>query len=332
MDKKKIFITRTIPEAGIKMLKKNKDFDVQIYKSDEKIPRKVLLKKVKGCSAILSLLTEKMDAEIMDAAGPNLKIIANYAVGYDNIDIAAAKERGIKVGNTPSAKVSEAVAEFTFALLIALSRRIVESDKYTRTGKYEEWKPQLMLGRDVYNKTIGIVGLGRIGTSVCERAVNGFGMKALYYDIHKNPEFEKKYNAKKVSLETLLKKSDYVSLHVPLLPSTRHMIDSKQLNMMKKTAYIINTARGPVIREKALLKALYAGKIAGAALDVYECEPKIDCDPTDRYELKKLDNVIITPHAASATIEARDDMAEIAAKNIIGVLKKNKKAPALVKK
>jgi len=330
MPKKKIFITRTVPELAINMLKKHKDFDVQIYKSDKKIPRKLLLKKVKNCSAVLSLLTEKMDAPVMDAAGPNLKVIANYAVGFDNIDLAAAKARNIKVGNTPCDEVSESVAEFTFSLLMSLSRRIVESDKYTRLGHYDEWKPMLMLGRDVYHKTLGVVGLGRIGQQVCYRAAKGFGMKILYTDMRRNPQFEKEYKARKVSLATLLKQSDYVSLHVPLLPSTRHLIDTKQLKMMKKSAYLINTARGPVVHEKALLKALYANEIAGAALDVFECEPAIDCDTSDRYELRKLDNVIITPHTASATIEARDAMARLAAQNIIGVLK-NKKAPTLVK-
>ncbi|MBU0648564.1 D-glycerate dehydrogenase [Patescibacteria group bacterium] len=328
--KKKIFITRNIPAVGVKMLKAQKDFDVHIYRRDEKIPRKTLLQKIKGCHGILSILTEKMDTQAMDAAGPNLKIIANYAVGFDNIDLKAAKERGIAVGNAPCDEVSEAVAEFTFALLLARSRRIVESDKYTRLGKYEEWHPLLMLGRDVYAKTLGIVGLGRIGQALCQRAAKGFGMKILYTDMRQNKEFEKEYKAKKVPLATLLKKSDYVSLHVPLLPSTRHLIGVKQLKMMKKTAYLINTARGPVVHEKALLKALYKNEIAGAALDVYECEPTIDCDLTDRYELRKLSNVIITPHIASATIEARDAMARVAAENIIGVLK-NRKAPALVK-
>jgi len=330
MPKKKIFITREVPELAVKMLKKYKDFNVTMYKGDKKIPRKVLLQKVKGCSGILSLLSEKMDAKVMDAAGPNLKVIANYAVGYDNVDLAAAKERKIKVGNTPCNEVSESVAEFTFSLLMSLSRRIVEADKYTRLGKYEEWKPMLMLGRDIYNKTIGVVGLGRIGQQVCRRAAKGFGMKVLYTDMHRNPQFEKEYKARKVSLNTLLKNADYVSLHVPLLPATHHLISTKQLKMMKKSAYLINTARGPVVHEKALLKALYANQIAGAALDVFECEPAIDCDTSDRYELRKLDNVIITPHTASATIEARDAMARLAAGNIIGVLK-GKRAPTLVK-
>lgn len=328
--KKKIFITRTIPDLAIEMLKKHKDFDVHIYRNDKKIPRKILLKNIKGCHAILSLLTEKLDAQAMDAAGPKLKIIANYAVGFDNIDLAAAKERNIKVSNTPCNEVSESVAEFTFSLLMSLSRRIVEADKYTRLGKYEEWKPMLMLGRDVYKKTLGVIGLGRIGQQVCRRAAKGFGMRVIYTDMYKNPRFEKEYKAKKVSLNTLLKQADYVSMHVPLLPSTRHMISTEQLKLMKKTAYLINTARGPVVHEKALLRALYKNEIAGAALDVFECEPAIDCDTRDRYELRKLNNVIITPHTASATIEARDAMARLAAQNIIAVLK-NKKTPTLVK-
>ena len=330
MAKKKIFITREVPELAVKMLKKHKDFNVSMFRGDKKIPRKILLQKVKDCHGILSLLSEKMDAQVMDAAGPNLRIISNYAVGFDNVNLKAAKARGIKVGNTPCDEVSEAVAEFTFALLMACSRRIVESDKYTRLGKYEEWEPLLMLGRDVHAKTLGIVGLGRIGQAVCQRAAKGFGMKVLYTDVYKNKEFEKEFKAKKVPLNTLLRQSDYVSLHVPLLPSTRRLISTKQLKIMKKTAYLINTSRGPVVHEKALLKALYKNEIAGAALDVYECEPAIDCDPNDRYELRKLSNVIITPHVASATIEARDAMARLAAQNIIAVLK-GKRAPALIK-
>jgi len=330
MAKKKIYITREVPEIALKMLKKYKDFDVRMYRGDKKIPRRILLNNVKGCHGILSILTEKIDAQVMDAAGPNLKVISNFAVGFDNVDLKAAKERGIRVGNTPAPEVSQSVAEFTFALLMARTRRIVESDRFTRLGKYEEWDPLLMLGRDVYNKTIGIVGLGRIGQEVAKRAGKGFNMKILYTDIARNPKFEKEYKAKKTTLPLLLKNADYVTLHVPLLPATRHLISTKELKRMKKTAYLINTARGPVVDEKALLKALYKNEIAGAALDVYECEPAIDCDPHDRYELRKLSNVIITPHIASATIEARDAMARLAAQNIIGVLK-NKKAPALIK-
>ncbi|MDD2786143.1 MAG: D-glycerate dehydrogenase [Patescibacteria group bacterium] len=318
-----IFITRKIHEAGINLLKKA-GHKITAYPKDQIIDRKSLLAGVKGKDAVLSLLTDKIDEEVFMAAGSQLKVIANYAVGFDNVDLDAAKHHNVIVTNTPSDKVNESVAEHTFALMLALARRIPEADHFAKRGEYKGWSPSLLNGVDVYGKTLGLIGAGRIGSMVAKRGVKGFGMKLIYCDMKPNVQLEKELGAKKVSQENLLKNSDFVSLHCPLLPSTRHLISTKQFDLMKKTAFIINTARGPVIDEKAMLKALKAKKIAGAGIDVFECEPAIDCDLTDNLEMKSFENVILTPHIASATEEARRDMAEIAAKNIIAVLKGKK--------
>ncbi len=316
-----IFVTRKIPEAGLQLLKAPKNFRVRVSLSDRLLTKDELKKKVRGVDAILSLLTDTIDGEVLDAAGSQLKIVANYAVGFDNIDLDAAKKRGIVVTNTPGDLVTEAVAEHTFSLIMALAHRIVESDTFTRQGKYKGWEPLLFIGTLLRGKTLGIVGLGRIGISVARRAVHGMGMKVVYFDWRRNKKFEKEYGARSMpTLDALLQSSDVVSLHVPLLPSTRHLMSTKQFAKMKPNAYLINTARGPVVDEKALLIALTKKKIAGAALDVFECEPSIDCDLTDHLALKKMPNVILTPHTASASQEARDQMAELAAKNIIAVL------------
>ncbi len=319
MSKPKVFVARPIPDQGLKMLKA-KNYDISIYEKDEIIPRKILLKRVAGVDALLSILTDKIDEEVLKAAGPGLKVIANYAVGFDNIDVEAAKKRKIFVTNTPGEETVESVAEHAFTLMLAAARRICEADQFARAGKYKGWGPQMLLGTDVHGKVLGIVGLGRIGFAVAERAVKGFKMKVLYSDIKPNADFEKLYGAKHVSLEELLKNSDFVSLHVPLMPSTRHLMSTKQFKLMKKTAFLINTARGPVVDEHALLAALSSGQIAGAGLDVFECEPAIDCDPRDRLELKSMRNVVLTPHTASATIEARQAMSRVAAENIIAAL------------
>lgn len=314
MQKKKVFVTRKIPEKGIQLLRKH--FLVKVYPKDHAIPRKELLKEVKQCDALLCLLTEKIDQEVLNA-NPRLKVVSNYAVGYDNIDVKAATAKGIPVCNTPGV-LENAVAEHTFALLMALCKRIAEADQFVRAGKYKRWEPMLLLGTELEGKTIGIIGLGRIGAGVAERAGKGMGVKVLYHDIKRNKEFEQKYQAKFVSKEELLKRSDFVSLHVPLLPSTRHLIGKKELALMKKTAYLINTSRGPVVDEKALVEALKKKQIAGAGLDVYEHEPELTPG------LTKLKNAVLTPHTASATLEARTAMSELAAQNIIDVLQGRK--------
>ncbi len=326
----KVFVSRDIPDKGLKMLKNRKDVRLSVYKEDKKIPRKELLRRVKGADVILSLLTERIDGKVFDAAGPQLKMVANYAVGFNNVDVEEAKKRSISVSNTPSTMVAESVAEHSVMMIFALAHRLLETDKFTRAGKYKGWGPKMFLGTDVAGKTLGVIGTGMIGTNLIQRLHDGFGLKILYNDIKRNPKLEKKYGAQYRSKMQLLKQSDFVSLHVPLLPSTKHLISTKELKAMKKTAFLINTSRGPVVDELALTKALEKNQIGGAGLDVYECEPAIDCDLSDTHELRKLDNVILTPHTASATIEARQEMSRIAAENIIAFLD-GKKPPNQVK-
>ncbi|PIN87891.1 D-glycerate dehydrogenase [Candidatus Woesearchaeota archaeon CG10_big_fil_rev_8_21_14_0_10_32_24] len=320
MQKPKVFVTRKIPDKGLKLLQEY--CEVKIHPHDHIISKKELLVGVKWCDALLCLLTDKIDKSVIDA-NPNLKMISNYAVGYNNIDVKYAASKKIPVGNTPGV-LTDAVAEHTFALMLAITKRIAESDQFTKKGKYKGWAPMLLLGTELKGKTLGIVGSGRIGTGVAERA-KGLGMNVIYYDLQKNLLIERKVKAKKESLTNLLKHADVVSVHVPLLPSTHHMIGTKELALMKKTAYLVNTSRGPIIDEKTLVTALKKKQIQGAALDVYENEPELS------HGLNKLNNVVLTPHTASATIEARQAMSEIAAKNILGVLFKKFKSPSLVK-
>jgi glyoxylate reductase len=307
----KVFITRKIPDAGINLLKE-KGYDVEVSDFDGVLPREQLFTKIKGADAVLPLLTDKVNDEFFEAAGPQLKIVANYAVGYDNIDLKAAKQRNIIITNTPDV-LTESVAEHAVALMLAIARRIVEADKFMRAGKYISWAPMLFLGNDLAGKTLGLVGLGRIGATVAKRMKNGFEMKVLYYDVKRNEEIEKELGLEYADLETVLKESDFISVHVPLLPATKHLIGREQLGMMKKTAYLVNTARGPIVDEKALVEALKNGIIKGAALDVFEEEPKMAPGLAD------LANVIVVPHIASATEETRSAMSELAAKNIIAV-------------
>jgi len=315
----KVYVTRNIPASGINLLKTTGhevvvNPDDRMHTKDELI---AILKKEKP-DAVLSLLTDKIDGEVMDSA-PTVKIFANYAVGFDNFDREAAKRRNILLSNTPSEVLSDSVAEHTFALILALAHRIVESDNFTRSGRYKGWAPFLFLGTLLKGKTLGVIGLGRIGADVVKHSM-GIGMKCVYYDVKPNPDFEKQTNARFLSMEDLLKQSDVVSVHVPLNDGTRHLLSTKQFNMMKPTALVINTSRGPVVDEKAVLQALADKKINGFACDVFECEPSIDCDPSDHLELKAMPNVILTPHIASATIEAREDMSKMAAENIIAAL------------
>lgn len=311
----KVFITRPIPDAGVKLLQE-KGYEVVIndQAGDRAATKKEILKGVRGVDALLSVLTEKIDAEIMDAGRPTLKVIANYAAGFDNLDVAAAKERNILLTNTPGV-LTDTVAEHTFALMLAIAHRIAEADRFSKAGKYKVWGPQLLLGTDLSGKTLGIVGLGRIGSRVAFHAVRGFGMKVIYTDPHSNVDFEKEFGAEYVlEVNDLLPQCDFVSVHVPLLESTHHLMNEARLKMMRSTAFLINTSRGPIIDEKALALSLSKGWIRGAAIDVFEFEP--DITP----ELKKLDNIILTPHTASATLETRQKMSELAAINIIEAL------------
>ena len=308
----KVFITRKIPEAGTEKLKKA-GYEVEVNPEDRVLKKEELISFLKRgkYDAVLVLLTDKLDAEVFEAAGKQCKIFANMAVGFDNVEVAAAKKVGIMVANTPGV-LTDTVAEHTFALMLAIAHRIAEGDRFSRAGKYHGWEPMLLLGADVSRKTLGILGLGRIGSRVAHHAARGFDMKVLYYDVKRNEDFEKEFSAQyRLAAEEVLREADFVSIHVPLLPSTHHLIDAKRLKMMKPTASLINTSRGPVIDEKALAEALKKGVIKGAAIDVFENEPRIEP------ELLKLENVILTPHIASATQETRAKMAELAAENII---------------
>lgn len=318
----KILVTRRIPEAGLKLLK-TAGLAVDLWKEDRVVPRAELLRRAKGKDALLTMLTDKVDARLLAAAGPGLKVVANFAVGYDNFDLTALKARGIAAANTPGV-LNGAVSEHAFALMLAAAKRIPEADAFARKGKYKGWAPLLLLGTELKGKTLGILGTGRIGAGVARRAALGMEMKVIYNDIRRNEEIEKAFGARFASVEEVLREADVVSLHVPLTKETRHLIDAKRLRMMKRTAILINTARGPVIDEKALVAALKARRIAAAALDVYEHEPKLTPG------LAKLPNVVLTPHTASATIETRDAMATSAAQAVIDVLA-GKTPPNLIK-
>lgn len=314
LEEKRVYVTRVIPQPGLDILNTNLKH-VSINTADHLLSRNELLENVKGLDGLLPLLTERIDGEVMDTAGPQLKIVANHAVGFDNIDIPAATERGIMVTNTPGV-LTHATADFAWTLLFSTARRIAEADVFTRALKYKGWGPMMYLGGDITGRTLGIVGAGRIGAAVALKS-RGFDMKILYTDAYQNETLEKELGARKVEFEELLKESDFVSVHVPLLDTTHHLFDETAFKLMKRTAYLVNTSRGPVVKEAALVKALKSGEIAGAGLDVYEEEPKI------HPELIKLQNVVLAPHIASATIETRTNMATMAASNLIEGLKGN---------
>ncbi len=315
----KIFITRPVPPLAIALLKKA-GHSVARNTNNVELSRTELRRRVKGAHAILSLLTTRIDGPVMDAAGPQLSVIANYAVGYDNIDLDAAKKRGIAVTNTPAHEVSLAVADHTVALIASLSRRIVEADTFVRKGAYRIWDPNIFIGTSLSGRMLGLVGLGRIGKEVARRMIGGFGMTVAYHDVNRDRGFEKECGARYLPLASLLSRSDVVSLHVPLLPTTRHLIGARELRMMRKGSLLINTARGPVVDTQALFTALQKKRIGGAALDVFECEPAIACSASVARECARLPNVIFTPHIGSATTDARDAMSRIAAENILAVL------------
>ena len=307
----KIFITRKIPDVGIKMLQ-DKGFAVDIYPKDEILSHKKLLGILKkgDYDGVISLITDSIDKSIFDIA-PSVKIFSNYATGFDNIDLVEAKKHAVTITNAPSDIASESVAEHAIALMLTLAARIVEANEFVRKGKYKGWDPMGFIGEDILGKTLGIIGVGRIGSRVAHYA-KGLGLNIIYSDVARNDNLEKECGAVFCnSVEELLPKSDFVSIHVPLMDSTHHLINEARLKMMKRTAYIINTSRGPVIDEKVLVTALQNKTIAGAGLDVFEFEPKLSAG------LSKLSNVVLTPHIASASIEARNDMSVIAAQNII---------------
>jgi glyoxylate reductase len=305
----KIFVTRQIPGDSLEKLKVNGN-EVVISEFGRPLTPEELLDKSKGVDALLSLLTDRIDVDLMDAIGPQLKIISNYAVGFDNVDVKAAGDRCILVTNTPSEEVDEAVAEHTWALISALARRIVEADEATRRGAYRGWEPDIFLGVNLIGKTLGIIGLGGIGTMVARRA-GGYKMNIIYNKHTRDMEAEQKMGVKFCELNELLATSDVITLHVPLTDETRHMINKDTLSKMKKGAFLVNTARGQVVQEHDLVEALRSGQLGGAGLDVFDNEP--DISP----ELYDMPNVITTPHIASATWEARNKMGEQAVSAIL---------------
>lgn len=313
MRRPRVFVTRRIPAAGLDMIVT--ETEATVWPGDLPPPRDALLSAVKGVDGLLCLLTDRIDAELLDAAGPQLKVVSQMAVGYDNIDVAAATARGIPVGNTPGV-LTETTADFAWALLMATARRVLEGMQMIREGGWRTWDPLGLLGPDIHGATLGIVGLGKIGMAVARRA-RGFSMRVLATSRRPDPRRAAEVNAEECSLERLLAESDFVSLHCPLTPETHHLINARTLRLMKPGAILINTARGPIVDQRALLEALRSGIIAGAGLDVTDPEPMAPDDP-----LLTLPNVVITPHIASASIRTRDRMARMAAENLLAGLRR----------
>jgi glyoxylate reductase len=305
----KVLVTREIPAAGIRPLE---EFDVTVL-SEAPPERADLLEAASGAEGVLSTVTEKIDGTFMDAAGKGLKVIANMAVGYDNVDVEAAKARGVVVTNTPGV-LDETTADVAFMLLLAAARRLGESERVLRAGRWEWWGPKLFMGPDVWGKKLGIVGLGRIGQAVARRA-RGFDMEILYYNRSRREEAEEELGASYLELDELLETADFITLHTPLTDETRHLIDAPELERMKPEAVLVNTSRGPVVDEAALADALAEGRIFAAGLDVYEEEPKV------HPKLLELENVVLAPHIGSGSIETRVKMAVLAAENLAAVLR-----------
>ena len=310
----RVFVTRKIPDAGIRILREA-GYDVNVYDDIEPLSREIFLNKIENIDALIPMLSENVDKEAMDRA-VKLKIIANYAVGYNNIDINYANTKKIFVTNTPNV-LTEATADLTWALILSVTKRIPEADQFVRQGKFKGWEPLLMLGDDVSGKTLGIIGAGRIGQAVGSRA-RGFKMNVLYYSPSEKKQFEHQIGVRRCEFDELIQKADILTIHCPLNEKTHHMINSENIYNIKKGAFIINTSRGPVIDEKALAKALESGHLGGAGLDVYEFEPEINST------LLMLKNVILLPHIGSATRDTRSAMACMAANNVKAVLNGNK--------
>jgi glyoxylate reductase len=310
--KPKVFVTRRIPDAGLKLIQEATA--AKVWADQLPPPAAVLRQNVADCDGLVSLLTDTIDAGFLDKA-PRLKVISNFAVGFNNIDVNACTERGVCVGNTPGV-LTDATADMAFALLITAARRIVEGHQYTLAGKWKTWEPLGHLGQDLAGRTLGVVGMGRIGYALAKRCRGGWDMQVLYHDVYRNEKAEQELGAKQVDLDTLLRDSDFVSLHTDLNEKTRGLINAEQLRKMKRSAVLINTARGPLVDSKALAAALRDGTIFAAGLDVTDPEPIAAGDP-----LLKLPNVVIAPHIASATVQTRDQMAEICARNLIAGLR-----------
>lgn len=313
-DKPFVFITRAVPELTTALLSENlPEARIEVNPHDRNLNRAELIESAAGCDALICTLADDINATLIEDLGPNLRVIATYAVGYNNIDLTAAKNRDIAVCNTPGV-LTEATAEVAVGLMLACARRFVEGDKLTRQGLFTGWAPLLHRGHGVYGKKVGMIGAGRIGKRVAETMKHGFGGEILYYSRTDHVDWENELGAKFVELGELLEQSDFVSLHCPLTETTKHMLDAPMLARMKPTAYLINTARGPVVDENALVQALRDKRIAGAGFDVYENEPALAPGLTE------LDNVVLLPHIGSATIETRDKMGRMCAEAVIAVL------------
>lgn len=307
----RVLVTRRVPPPAVEMLQAD-GLSVDLVDQDDPLPRVDLLKRVAGARGLVTMLSEKVDAELLDAAGDQLKIVANFAVGFDNIDVDACRARGVRATNTPGV-LTDATADLAWTLLLAAARRAIEGDRLVRGGQWTGWTPLQLLGQPLYGQTLGIVGAGRIGTAVALRS-RGFAMRVLYVDDTPNDELEKQLGAQRVTLDQLLPAADFLSLHVPLTPQTHHLIGAAQLAAMRPTAVLINTARGPVIDEAALVSALRNRTIAAAGLDVYENEPQLTPG------LAELENVVVLPHLGSANTTTRQKMSQIVADNILAVL------------
>jgi len=305
-----ILITRSLPEQALSMAQQRAVMD--LHAGPDPLPKPELISRLRDKQGLVCLITDSIDSQVL-AAAPHLRVVANVAVGYDNIDVAAAAARRIVVTNTPEV-LTETTADFAWALLMAVARRVVEADQHVRAGKFKRWELMLFLGTDIHGKTLGVLGFGRIGKAVARRA-RGFNVRILYHDaVRTDAATEQALGATFVDKTTLLRESDFVTLHTPLLPETRHLIDTAELKLMKRTAYLVNAARGPIVNEAALVQALREGWIAGAGLDVYEEEPKVHPG------LLSLPNVVLAPHIASASVETRLKMATLAVENCLAVL------------
>jgi glyoxylate reductase len=309
--KPRVFVTRIIPEVGLKRIKDH--CDAEVWSEPLPPPHATLRQKVADCDGLVSLLTDRIDGPLLDAA-PRLKVVSNYAVGFNNVDVKAATERGVCVGNTPGV-LTDATADMAFCLLIAAARRVVEGHAYSLSGRWKTWEPLGHLGQDLVGRTLGVVGMGRIGYALAKRCRGGWDMNVLYHDVYRNESAEKTLGARQVELDTLLRESDFVSIHTDLNESTRGLFNATTFAKMKPTAVLVNTARGPIVDQKALSEALKAGTIFAAGLDVTDPEP-----PELNEPLLKLPNVVIAPHIASATVGTRNAMAEICANNLIAGL------------
>jgi glyoxylate reductase len=311
MGKPKVLVTRRVPPPAVERLKRA-GFTVEVIEQDNPPGRAVLLSRLGGVAGLITMLSERVDIELLEAAGPALRVVANFAVGTDNIDLAACRERGVRVTNTPDV-LTDATADLAWALILSVARRVVEGDALVRTGTWTGWAPLQLLGLQLTGATLGIVGAGRIGTAVGLRS-QGFGMNVLYVDEQRNAVLEERVGARRVQLRELLPVADVLTLHLPLTPASRHVLGAPQLAALKPTAILINTARGPIVDETALVAALRKGQIAGAGFDVYEHEPRLTPG------LMELPNVVLLPHLGSAATATRQRMSEMVAENVRAVL------------